>query len=158
MTRASRSVERVRDALERHGLDARVERFPSSTRTAADAARAVGCDVAQIAKSLVFRGKTSGDAVLLVVSGANRVDLAKASHEVGEELEMADADFVRASTGFAVGGVAPVGLEHPLPIYVDRDLLELEPIWAAAGTPDSVFPLTPRQLLELTAATPIDVK
>lgn len=158
MARASRSVERVREVLERHGLDARVQRFPSSTRTAADAARAVGCDVAQIAKSLVFRGKASGDAVLLVVSGANRVDLAKASREVGEELEMADADFVRASTGFAVGGVAPVGLECPLPIYVDRDLLELEPIWAAAGTPDSVFPLTPRQLLELTAATPIDVK
>lgn len=158
MARSSSGQQRVQDALTERGLALEVRKFPSSTRTAADAARSVGCQVGQIAKSLVLRTKETGAPVLIVASGANRVDLAKVGAIVGEPLEMATPAFVRERTGFAIGGVPPVGHDQNLSAFVDRDLFEFEVIWAAAGTSDAVFALSPGQLLELTGGTVVDVK
>ncbi|MDR3449608.1 MAG: YbaK/EbsC family protein [Alphaproteobacteria bacterium] len=131
------SVERVRAALVWAGHADTITVFPEGTRTAADAAKAVGCEVAQIAKSIIFR---SGErAVLVITSGVNRVDAAKVAAALGEPIAKADADWVREATGFAIGGVAPVGhIKEPL-VLVDEDLLALDPIWAAAGSPAHVF-------------------
>jgi len=145
------SAQRVQDALSARGLDLRVVELEVTARSAAEAATAVGCQVGQIAKSLVFRGGSSGRAVLVIASGANRVDLKKVEALVGEALEKPDADYVRAETGFAIGGIPPAGHERPLLTLIDEDLLRFERIWAAAGHPNAVFALTPVQLVELTA-------
>ncbi len=145
--------ERVRAALEAAGVEARIVAFDRGTRTAADAAAAIGCEVAQIAKSLVFRSSPSGRAVLVIASGVNRVDEAKVAAALGESIGKADAAFVRDKTGFAIGGVPPVGhAERPV-VFIDRDLLKFAEIWAAAGTPNTVFPLTPDSLVAMTAGT-----
>lgn len=143
-------VERVRAALEALGLDAEIKAFSASTRTAADAAAAIGCTVAQIAKSLVFRARPSGRAVLVIASGANRVDEAKLAAVLGESVGKADAAFVRAETGFAIGGVAPVGHGAALTTLIDADLSDYAEIWAAAGSPNAVFRLTPQDLIRIT--------
>jgi prolyl-tRNA editing enzyme YbaK/EbsC (Cys-tRNA(Pro) deacylase) len=130
-----------------------VVEFEESTRTAAEAAAAIGCDAAQIAKSLIFRAATSGRAVLAIASGANRVDEKKLGQLIGEKVGRADADFVREKTGFAIGGVPPVGHAGPLPTLIDEGLFAFETIWAAAGTPNAVFRLTPADLLRLTGGT-----
>lgn len=133
-----------------------VRRFPEGTRTAADAAAAVGCDVAQIVKSLVFTA--DGEPVLVLTSGANRVDTAKVADELGvDHVGKADADLVRRATGFAIGGTPPFGHPSPLRTVVDRDLLAHDEVWAAAGSPDSVFPLAPRTLVERSGGTVTDV-
>ena len=124
--------------------------FEASTRTAADAAAAIGCTVAQIAKSLVFRAEASGRAVLVVASGVNRVDEAKVGAILGEKISRADADFVRLKTGFAIGGVPPLAHAEPSPTLIDDALFAFAEIWAAAGTPNAVFRLTPDDLLRLT--------
>jgi prolyl-tRNA editing enzyme YbaK/EbsC (Cys-tRNA(Pro) deacylase) len=133
-----------------------VRTFPAGTRTAADAAAAIGCDVAQIVKSLVFR-TASGAPLLVVASGANRVDEAKVEPLVGEPIGKADAAFVRASTGFAIGGVPPAGHASPIETLIDRDLLAFGEIWAAAGTPQTVFPLTPDELVVMTGGRVVEV-
>ena len=132
--------------------------FDAGTRTAADAAAAIGCTVAEIAKSLVFRGVASGRAVLVVASGANRVDERKVAALIGEKISRADAEFVRAKTGFAIGGVPPVGLAEPPLTLIDADLMLFETIWAAAGTPNAVFRLKPGDLEELTGGRLAEVK
>jgi prolyl-tRNA editing enzyme YbaK/EbsC (Cys-tRNA(Pro) deacylase) len=144
------SIQRVQEALRALGLDHEVVDLGQSARTAADAARAVGCRVDQIAKSLVFRLRDSGRPLLVVTSGANRVDEAKVGAVVGEPLERADADFVRAETGFAIGGVAPIGHARPVVTLIDEHLLRFEEIWAAAGHPNTVFRLTPDDLVTMT--------
>ena len=144
------SIQRVQEALRALGLDHEVVDLGQSARTAADAARAVGCRVDQIAKSLVFRLRESGRPLLVVASGANRVDEAKVGALVGEPLERADADFVRVETGFAIGGVAPIGHAKPLVTLIDEHLLRFEEIWAAAGHPNTVFRLTPDDLVTMT--------
>jgi prolyl-tRNA editing enzyme YbaK/EbsC (Cys-tRNA(Pro) deacylase) len=132
--------------------------FDAGTRTAADAAAAIGCAVAEIAKSLVFRGRQSGRPVLVVASGVNRVDEKKVAALIGEKIARADADFVREATGFAIGGVPPVGhVVAPLTL-IDADLLAFATIWAAAGTPNAVFKLTPAELAELTGGQVAEVK
>ena len=131
------SVERVRAALLAAGHPDTITQFPTGTRTAADAAAAVGCTVAQIAKSIVFR--CGMRAAVVITSGANRVDQAKAEAALGVKLGRADADWVRQATGFAIGGVAPVGHLTPPMVLMDEDLLALDPIWAAAGSPSHVF-------------------
>lgn len=141
---------RVREAL---GGDLEVVEFPATTRTAADAARAIGCSVAQIAKSIVFRGATSGEPVLVIASGANRVNEARVAALIGEPVEKADADFVREATGFAIGGVPPVGHAQPIRTLIDEDLLKLGEVWAAAGTPNSVFRLQAQRLVAMTSGT-----
>lgn len=144
------SAQRVQDALLAAGSQHQVVELTETARSAAEAAAAVGCTVAQIAKSLVFKGRTSGRAVLVIASGANRVDLAKVQALLGEPLDRADPDFVRAETGFAIGGIPPVGHAKALTTVIDEDLLEHERIWAAAGHPNAVFPLTPAELVRLT--------
>lgn len=144
------SARRVQQALAELGLGFKVVEFPASTRTAAEAAAAIGCEVGQIAKSLVFRGRSSDRPVLVVASGANRVDESKVRDLIGEPIERADAAFVRARTGFAIGGVAPLGhSERPISV-IDEDLLAFPEIWAAAGTPNAVFCLQPRDLEVIT--------
>lgn len=154
---ATGSVERVRAALLAAGHPDTITEFPAGTRTAADAAAAVGCDVAQIAKSIVFRADMR--AVVVVTSGANRVDQARAEAALGVKLGRADADWVRATTGFAVGGVAPVGhAGAPLLLLLDADLMALDPVWAAAGSPKHVFRTTPAELLRMTGAKVAEVR
>ena len=149
-TAAGGSVERVRAALAAAGHPDTITAFPDGTRTAADAAAAVGCNVAQIAKSIVFR---SGErAAVIVTSGANRVDPARAGAALGAKLGRADPDWVRLTTGFAVGGVAPVGHLVPPLMLLDEDLLVLDPVWAAAGSPRHVFRTTAAELLRMTGA------
>ncbi len=146
----SSSAKRVQDALLALGVDYRVKEFAQSTRTSAEAAEAVGCDVGQIVKSLVFRGKRSGKPLLAVASGANRVDEKLLAELAGEPIERATPEFVREQTGFAIGGVSPVGLAHEVETYVDEDLLRYSEIWAAAGTPYAVFNLVPADLPRMT--------
>lgn len=152
MTEAQpRAVVRFLDRARAAGLEPEVRTFPDGTRTAADAAAAVGCEVAAIVKSLVF--VADGQAVLALTSGANRADEAALAQTLGAtELRKADADEVRAATGYAIGGTPPVGHDTPLRIVCDQDLLEHDELWAAAGTPSTVFPLTPAQLLAATGA------
>jgi prolyl-tRNA editing enzyme YbaK/EbsC (Cys-tRNA(Pro) deacylase) len=133
-----------------------VSTFPEGTRTAVDAAAAIGCDVAQIVKSLVFR-RTGGAALLVLASGVNRVDEAKVEALVGEGVGKADAAFVRSATGFAIGGVPPAGHPESIETLVDEDLLGHEVVWAAAGTPRTVFPIAPDELLALTGGRVGDV-
>ncbi|MFO7944132.1 MAG: YbaK/EbsC family protein [Anaerolineales bacterium] len=152
------SAERVRHALQKSGLDGQVVELPESTRTAVDAAHAVHCEVKQIAKSLIFKTRESGQAILVITSGANRVNEKVVGSIVGEEIAVANANFVREQTGFAIGGVSPVGLIQKIPIFIDQDLLQVDEIWAAAGTPRSVFKVLPAQLLEITEGKVISVK
>ncbi len=152
------SARRVQEALAARGFDVTVREFPASTRTSAEAAAAIGCEVAQIAKTLVFRTRVSERPVLVIASGANRVDEKAVAALIGEKIGRADADFVRAKTGFAIGGVPPVGHDTALMTVIDRDLLALDEIWAAAGTPNAVFPLAPRDLVALTGGKVADIK
>ena len=152
------SARRVQEALAAQGFAFEVREFPDSTRTSAEAAAAIDCSVAQIAKSLLFRGAESGNAMLIIASGANRVDPAKAEALLGEAIKRADADFVREATGFAIGGVPPLGHDRPLVTLIDEDLLAFEEVWAAAGTPNAVFRLSPKDLGDLTGGRIGDLK
>ena len=149
------SVERVRAALAAAGHADTVRSFPEGTRSAAEAAAAVGCEVAQIAKSIIFR---SARPVLVIASGANRVDMAKVASATGFHVKRADGGWVRDMTGFAIGGVAPIGHLTPPVVLVDEDLLRFDTVWAAAGSPMHVFATTPRDLLRLSGGTLADVK
>jgi prolyl-tRNA editing enzyme YbaK/EbsC (Cys-tRNA(Pro) deacylase) len=150
------SVERVRAALRSAGHPDTITQFPSGTRTAADAAAAVGCTIAQIAKSIVFR--CGMRAAVVITSGANRVDQSKAEAALGVKLGRADADWVRQTTGFAIGGVAPVGHMAPPLLLLDQDLMALDPIWAAAGSPSHVFRTSAAELVRITGARVAAVK
>ena len=156
--RLSASAARVQGALEAIGIEAEVRELPESTRTAPDAARALGCRVEQIAKSIVFRATESGAAVMVVAGGANRVDERKVRRLVGEVVERASPDFVRERTGFAIGGVPPLGHATAMRILFDPDLLREPVVWAAAGTPRGVFAMHPRELLRATGGEAVDVK
>jgi Cys-tRNA(Pro) deacylase len=152
------SAQRVQEALQRHGLSCEVVQMQDTTRSAEDAARAVGCEVGQIVKSLIFEGKQSHQPVLVVTSGANRVNEKTIGQKLAESIKMANPEFVREITGFAIGGVPPVGHRHALKIFIDEDLLQYEEIWAAAGTPHAVFKLTPEDLKTITNGEVISVK
>lgn len=152
----SDSVERVRAALLQAGHADTIAMFPDGTRTAQDAANAVGCTVAQIVKSIVLR---AGERPLLVLtSGVNRVDVKKISASVGEQVAPADGRWVRDNTGFAIGGVAPVGHASSMRVFIDADLVALDPVWAAAGSPHHVFRTSGRELERLTGGEIADVK
>jgi prolyl-tRNA editing enzyme YbaK/EbsC (Cys-tRNA(Pro) deacylase) len=144
--------------LEEAGFSFKVIEFRESTRTAQEAADRVGCTLGQIVKSLIFRGQVNNKPILVLTSGANRVDETLVSHYTGEPIGRADADFVRSSTGFAIGGVPPIGHAVPIETYVDEDLLQFTIIWAAAGTPFAVFDLTPSDLLKMTGGKVVRVK
>ncbi len=146
----SKSALKVQQAVVAHGIPCLVTEMKDTTRTAEDAAKAVGCSVGQIVKSLVFMGKVSGTPFLVVASGANRVDLHRLADLAAEKVKMAPPDFVREKTGFAIGGVPPLGHTEQMDVFIDEDLLEHEKIWAAAGTPNALFELSPKDLRLLT--------
>lgn len=153
----SGAIDRFLEAAKVLGHGVEVRRFPEGTKTAADAARAVGCDIGQIVKSLVFMA--DGRAVLALTSGANRVDTARLAELAGAaEARRANADEVRAATGYAIGGTPPFGHARPISAFIDQDLLGYEEVWAAAGTPDSVFRTTPDELRDATGAGTADFK
>ena len=148
--------DRVRAAFEAAALDCEVITLPGSTRTAAEAAAAVGCSVGEIAKSLVFRAGER--AVVGIMSGDHRLDPGKLADALGEAVSRADADFVRAATGYAIGGVPPLGHATPIPVFMDDGLFRFERIWAAAGSPFSVFAIAPARLRDAGGATVTDLK
>ena len=151
-----RGPDRVRAALEAASLECEIRTLPDSTRTAVEAAAAVGCSVGEIAKSLVFRADDR--AVVAIMSGDNRLDPARLAAALGEEVRRADADFVRAATGFAIGGVPPLGHATPADVFMDRDLFRFDEIWAAAGSPYSVFAVEPARLRDASGATVMELK
>jgi prolyl-tRNA editing enzyme YbaK/EbsC (Cys-tRNA(Pro) deacylase) len=153
-----KSAQIVQNVLNNFGRELEVIEFAESTRTSSEAAAAVGCELGQIAKSLIFKGKNSQMPVLVVASGANRVDEKKIKQYVGEKIEKADAAFVLEHTGYAIGGIPPIGHSHPLTPLIDEDLLAFNEIWAAAGTPHAVFKLIPEQLLQITGGTVINLR
>jgi len=146
------AAARVAAVARDRGLAIDVVEMPASTRTAEEAAAACGCAVAEIVKSLVFRGRTTDTPYLLLVSGANRVDEKAVATSIGEALKRASADDVRALTGFAIGGIPPFGHAAPLAVYIDRDLLAHTRVWAAAGTPHAVFAVAPQALAAAVGA------
>ena len=154
----SASAQSVQDALDSFGFTLQVVELPASTRSAVEAAQAVGCQVEQIAKSLVFKAQDSDRPVLVIASGPNRVNEGRLGELLGETIRKADADFVRQRTGFVIGGVPPVGHIERMPTYVDEDLLQYDKIWAAAGTPHAVFQLQPYDLVRITSGIVICVK
>lgn len=154
---ASPSVERVVRALRGAGIDSPIVELPGAAHTAKLAAQFLGCELGQIANSLVFRGMSSGAAILVMSSGAKRVDMARLAAVVGEEVGKADADFVRAATGLAIGGVAPVGHTGALRTFVERSLAAWPEVWAAAGHPNTVFRLTYPELVRITGGMEVDV-
>jgi len=157
MTALSPSARRAQAAIVSAGLECCVVELPASTRTAQEAADAIGCTVAQIVKSLVFRGKQSGKGIFVAASGANRVDERRLEEYVGEAIEKASPEFVRETTGFAIGGVSPAGHIQPIESYIDEDLLVYAELWAAAGTPNAVFKLSPSDLTHLTAGRVVSI-
>jgi prolyl-tRNA editing enzyme YbaK/EbsC (Cys-tRNA(Pro) deacylase) len=150
-------VDRFLEAARAEGLEADVRRFPEGTKTAEAAARAVGCQVGQIVKSLVF--VADGTAILALTSGANRADPERLAALVGaDEVRQADPEEARQATGFAIGGTPPIGYPRPFTVLMDRDLLGYQELWAAAGAPDTVFPIGPDELLRVTGARVADLK
>jgi len=154
----SPSAQKVQQALNAFGIRLQVVELPASTRTAVEAAQAAGCQLGQICKSLIFKTALTGRPVLVIASGVNRVNEAKMSALVGEALIKADPEFVRQHTGFAIGGVPPVALSQPLATYIDQDLLSHQEIWAAAGTPNAIFCLTPADLVRITGGQVVSIK
>ena len=154
----SPSAQKIQDLLIEQGYDIRVIEHAESTRTAQEAADRAGCKLGQITKSLIFKGKSSGKPILVLTSGANRVDEKRIAEYAGEPIDRAEADFVRAVTGFAIGGVPPLGHTQEMETYVDEDLLLYETIWAAAGTPNAIFELKPGELQRMTRGRVARVK
>jgi prolyl-tRNA editing enzyme YbaK/EbsC (Cys-tRNA(Pro) deacylase) len=153
----STSAQKVQAALAKSGLSLQVIELPASTRTAQEAANTVGCQVGQIVKSLVFKTARSNQPVLILVSGANRVSDRVLGELAGESLVKADADFVRQQTGFAIGGVPPLAHSQTLQTWIDEDLFAYDKLWAAAGTPNAVFCLTPAELLRISEGKVIKI-
>lgn len=158
MSPLSPSAQKVQDALHSLGYDFTVIEHVESTRTAQEAADRAGCELGQIIKSLIFRGKTSGKPILVLTSGANRVDEKLISEYAGETIGRADADYVRSTTGFAIGGVPPLAHAQKMETYLDEDLLEYKTVWGAAGTPNAIFELTPDALQKMTGGRVARVK
>jgi Cys-tRNA(Pro) deacylase len=152
------SAQRVQSALQELGFSGQVLELEDSTRTAVEAAQAVGCEVGQIVKSLVFRLDPAGETVLILVSGPNRVHEKHLGRLLGGSLLRPDADYVREATGYAIGGIPPIGHKTTLKTYIDEDLLKFETVWAAAGTPNAVFQITPQDLVKISSGQVVNVK
>lgn len=158
MIQLSPSAQKIQDLLNSLGYNYTVIEHAESTRTAQEAADRAGCELGQIVKSLIFCGKTSGKPILVLTSGANRVDEKRVSEYAGESIRRADADFVRAVTGFAIGGVSPIGHTEKMETYLDEDFLQYQVIWAAAGTPNAIFELKTEDLQKMTGGKIVRVK
>lgn len=154
----SSSAKKIQNFLIDNGFSCQVKELPDSTRTAAEAARAIGCEVAQIAKSLIFIDKTSGNPILIIASGANQVDVKKIEQSKGFQLVKADGKFVKERVGFAIGGVPPVGHNEKIRTFLDPSLKNYEWIWAAAGTPFAVFRLSSHEIQKMTNGEFIELK
>lgn len=155
----AKSAQSVQAVLDTKGLECKVIELPNSTRTAQDAASSIGCDIAQIVKSLIFKTKDTNKPVLVLASGPNRVNEKIIESYINEKIIKADADFTREITGFAIGGIPPIGHKQKIDfIFIDEDLLKFESIWAAAGTPNAVFNLQSNDLLALTDGKPVTIK
>ena len=152
------SAQKIQNILEGLGPNYKVVEFAESTRTAQEAANRVGCQLGQIVKSLIFMGRSSNKGILVLTSGVNRVDENKISRYVVESIGRADPEFVRTVTGFAIGGVPPVGHVQPLETYIDEDLLQYTNVWAAAGTPNAVFQMPSSDLVRITNGKIVRVK
>jgi prolyl-tRNA editing enzyme YbaK/EbsC (Cys-tRNA(Pro) deacylase) len=157
-TSLSPSARKVQDELNRLGYTCTVVEHAEPTRTAQEAAERAGCSLGQITKSLIFRGTQTGRPILVLTSGANRVDEKRISGYAGEPIARADPEFVRTVTGFAIGGVPPIGHVAEMTTYLDEDLLGFDSIWAAAGTPNAIFELTPEELRRMTGGRAVRVK
>ncbi|HWR08299.1 YbaK/EbsC family protein, partial [Sporomusa sp.] len=153
-----KSAAKIQEALNKYGLELKVVTMQDSTRTCVEAANTIGCEVGQIVKSMIFRGKTSGAPVLIVASGNNRINEKKMKEYLGEAVSRPDANYVQETTGFAIGGIPPIGHVNQLKCFIDSDLFQYSEVWAAAGTPFDVFCLTPEQLATITQGKIIDVK
>ncbi|SDE76704.1 YbaK/EbsC family protein [Sporomusa acidovorans] len=153
-----KSASKVQTALNQYGLDLKILTMQDSTRTCAEAAQTIGCQVGQIVKSMIFRGKTSGTPLLIIASGTNRINEKKMKEYLGEAVTRPDANYVQETTGFAIGGIPPLGHSTKLKCFIDSDLFQYDEVWAAAGTPFTVFRLTPDQLLTITQGQVIQVK
>ncbi len=158
MSTLKHSAQRVQDALKQFGMALNVVEFAESTRTSQEAADAIGCELGHIAKTLIFKGKDSQKPLCVIASGKNRVHEKKIAYLIGEAIERPDAAFVELHTGYAIGGVSPVGYAFEIQTLIDQDLMIYQDIWAAAGTPHAVFKLTPQDLLRITAGRVIDLK
>lgn len=154
----SKSAEKVQSALNQFGFELNVVELSESTRTAQEAADTIGCQVSQIAKSLIFKCKNSQKPLLIIASGTNRVNEKVIKQYIGEKLEKADADFVLEHTGFVIGGIPPIGHKNSITTLIDEDLMQYEEIWAASGTPHAVFKLTPKILTEITQGSIVSIK
>ena len=152
------SPAKVQPALQAHGLSATIRAMPASARTAKEAAEAIGCTVGQIAKSPVFPGLKTGEPLLVILSGANRVDETGFATLVGEPIELASSDFVGTTTGYAIGGIPPLGHDKSLSAWMDKDMLLYEQSWAAAGTPFAVFAVSPADLQLVVGAAVVEMK
>lgn len=153
-----KSAEKVQAVLNELGFELNVVELPNSTRTAQEAANTIGCSVSQIAKSLIFKGKTSQKPILIIANGTNKVNEKSIKEIIGEKLSKADADYVLEHTGYAIGGIPPIAHKNPIKTFIDEDLMNHQEIWAAAGTPNAVFKLTPTILEEITKGSVICVK
>jgi prolyl-tRNA editing enzyme YbaK/EbsC (Cys-tRNA(Pro) deacylase) len=154
----SKNAQSIQDLLIEKNLEARVLELPDSTRTAEEAAKTIGCQVAQIAKSLIFRAKATQQPILVLASGINRVNEKTIALHVGEEIIKADADFTREVTGYAIGGIPPIGHKQKIETYIDQDLFQYNELWAAAGTPHAVFCLKSSILQDLTEGKVVSIK
>ena len=154
----SPTAQRVQDVIAARGFPCQVIEFAESTRTSQEAADRAGCSLGQITKSMIFKGQASGKPILVLTSGSNRVDEGRISAYAGELIGRADPDFVRAVTGFAIGGVPPLGHTQRMEAYLDEDLMQYETVWAAAGTPKAIFELTPAQLQDMSGAKVVQVR
>lgn len=158
MTSLSPSAQKIQNLIHDLGYSYTVVEHTESTRTAQEAADRAGCELGQIVKSLIFRGKQSGKPILVLTSGANRVNEKRISGYAGEAILRADADFVRAVTGYAIGGVPPIGHVEKMETYIDEDFLPFQTVWAAAGTPNAIFELKTSDLQQMTSGTITQVK
>jgi prolyl-tRNA editing enzyme YbaK/EbsC (Cys-tRNA(Pro) deacylase) len=154
----SPTAHRVQQALQSLGTNAIIREHPEACRTSAEAAIVLGCTVAQIAKSVIFRGETSGQSILVITSGANRVDVRKIEALAGEMPGKANADFVREHTGFVIGGVSPIAHLKPGKVFFDEDLLQFDAVFPAGGTPQAMFRIEPHELLRISGSVLADVK
>ena len=142
------SSDKIQKILDNLGISFQIKEFPESTRTSLDASKAIGCDISQIAKSILFESEKKP--ILVIASGSNKIDEKKVEEEIGERIKKADAEFVKNKTGYSIGGVSPIGHNEKILTLIDEDLMKQDEIWAAAGTPHSVFKLTPKQLVQIT--------
>ena len=158
MAPLSPTAQKIQTLISELGYSYNVIEHADSTRTAQEAAERAGCNLGQIVKSLIFRGKTSGKPIMVLTSGANRVDEKRIAEYAGEPINRADADFVRTVTGFAIGGVPPIGHAQKMETYLDEDFLQYQTVWAAAGTPNAIFELKTVDLQKMTGAKVAAVK